>query len=144
MDKDTPVKIPKQTRGKRHVLLAEDDGEMRSLLILWFRQAGWKVTEAKDGGELLEELNHVIRERKKCKFGLVVSDIRMPKVTGTKLLSWIAKVPGLPRFIFITSFGDPSTHEKAKRLGVVKIFDKPFEIEDLIAEANAIVDEPPS
>ena len=139
VNEETPTESPSKIPRERHVLLAEDDVEMRSLLVLSFRRGGWKVTEAKDGEELLVQLNHVIREREKCKFDLVISDIRMPKITATKLLSWIAKVSGLPQFIFITSFGDRHTHEQARKLGVVKVFDKPFEIEDLIAAADAIV-----
>ena len=39
-----------------HILLAEDDMEMRALLVLTLRKAGYKVTECRDGVGLLTHL----------------------------------------------------------------------------------------
>jgi hypothetical protein len=38
--------------------------------------------------------------------------------------------------IVITAFGDADTHTAAKRLGAVEVFDKPFDLDDLIAAAK--------
>jgi FixJ family two-component response regulator len=46
---------------------------------------------------------------------------------------------GFPPMILITAFGDARTHFLAKKLGAAAMFDKPFEVADLIAKANEIV-----
>jgi CheY-like chemotaxis protein len=122
-----------------HVLVAEDDAEMRSLLALSFRRAGWEVTEVQDGGELLARLHRIFIERRPCIFDLIVSDIRMPEVRGTKAISWLSVVPELPPFIFITAFGSEAVHGEAARLGAAGIFDKPFDIDDLLVKARQTV-----
>ena len=42
--------------------------------------------------------------------------------------------------ILITAFGDDETHSKANMLGAAAVFDKPFEIEDLLAKVNEIME----
>ena len=41
--------------------------------------------------------------------------------------------------ILITAFGDEETHAKAHRLEAAAIFDKPFDIEDLLAKVREIL-----
>lgn len=139
MGNQSSPKEARKCQGRRHLLLAEDDAEMRSLLAFSFQRAGWLVTEAADGQELLERLHHVVAEHRSCMFDLIVSDIRMPEVRGTKAMSWLSAVPDLPPFIFITAFGSEAIHEEAKRLGAAAILDKPFDIDDLLSEAHEAV-----
>jgi DNA-binding response OmpR family regulator len=40
--------------------------------------------------------------------------------------------------IMITAFGDEETHTYARKLGVTAFFDKPFQIEDLLAKVKEI------
>lgn len=49
-----------------------------------------------------------------------------------------------PPVILITAFGDESTHDQAKRLGAAAIFDKPFNIDDLLHKASEILATRPS
>ena len=139
MDDQSSPREARQCHGKPRLLLAEDDAEMRSLLAFAFQRAGWEVTEAGDGQELLERLRHTFAGHRPCAFDLIVSDIRMPEVRGTKAMSWLSAVPGLPPFIFITAFGSETIHEEAGRLGAAAIFDKPFDIDDLLARARETV-----
>jgi DNA-binding response OmpR family regulator len=43
--------------------------------------------------------------------------------------------------ILLTAFGDAHTHDEAERLGAVAIFDKPFEIDDLLAKTRELLGE---
>ena len=65
-------------------------------------------------------------------FDLIISDIRMPGITGMTILDGVQLFEGFPPMILITAFGDEETHAEAKRLGVAAIFDKPFDLDELL------------
>ncbi len=109
-----------------HILLAEDDLELRVLLTLILSRAGYRVTECDNGLELLEELERAEQ------YDLVISDVRMPALTGLEVLESLLDKQQRPPFIGMTAFGDDRTHETARRLGVVAMLDKPFDLDDLI------------
>jgi CheY-like chemotaxis protein/anti-sigma regulatory factor (Ser/Thr protein kinase) len=126
-----------------HILLAEDDQEMRALLARVLRKAGYGVTECSNGVELLEHLgSYFLPDEEHETIDLVISDIRMPGVTGLEILEGLCKHDDFPPFILITAFGDTETHAEAERFGALAMFDKPFDIDDLLAKVQKIV--PPS
>ena len=111
------------------VLIAEDDSELRRLLASTLRRDGHQVEEVATGLDLLARASgHGL--------DVIVSDIRMPGMTGLEVLVGLRDPNRLETWktpiIFITAFGDAETHLTAKRLGAV-IFDKPFDIDDLRA-----------
>ncbi len=126
-----------------HILLAEDDKEMRALLAVALRRAGYKITECGNGVELLEHLgSFILPDQEHEQVDLVISDIRMPGLTGLEILEGLSKRPDFPPFILITAFGDVETHAKAKYWGALAMFDKPFDVDDLVAKVRKAV--PPS
>ena len=124
--------------SQRCILLAEDDDEMRSLLVRWLRNAGYGVTACCDGIDLLEQITEFLEARKPLPYGLIISDIRMPWVTGMEILEGMKDYIGFPPVILITAFGDRATHERAEDLGAAAIFDKPFDMPDLITKVNEL------
>ena len=118
-----------------HILLAEDDYEMRALLSLALRRAGYNVTECSDGMGLLTHLEPFLlpNGRIKKEVDLIISDIRMPGVTGMEVLEGASENVDFPPMILITAFGDKVTHELATRFGAVAVLDKPFDMDALIA-----------
>jgi len=128
-------------RDPARVLLAEDDGEMRALLARALRGDGYDVVECPDGFRLLEQLGSLLLSPEvlgadPTPFDLIVSDIRMPGVTGLSVLEGLQLFEGLPPMILITAFGDAQTHAAAQRLGAVAVFDKPFDVDDLLAQVR--------
>lgn len=124
-----------------HILLAEDDKEMRTLLAQSLRTAGYRVSECPDGWNLLDRLSTFILpdSRKHEKVDLVISDIRMPGLTGLEILEGVQQTNGFPPMVLITAFGDEDTHAQADKFGAAAMFDKPFEIDDLLAKVRKIV-----
>jgi DNA-binding response OmpR family regulator len=113
------------------VLLAEDDQEMRTLLVSTLRRDGYEVLEAQDGKELLGLITDQILEAKgRPGIDLIVSDIRMPGLSGMNILAGLRKVDWATPVLLITAFGDKETHTEAKRMGAVAVFDKPFDLDD--------------
>ena len=116
------------------VLIADDDEAMRSLLGASLRGQGFEVAECKDGRELMHLLQSEAQGVRTP--SLIVSDLRMPGVTGLDVLHWLGRtLPQVP-VILITAFGDAQTHRRAKALGAAAILDKPFDLEDFHAQVS--------
>ena len=126
-----------------HILLAEDDEELRALLASSLRRERYEVTECRDGRELVSELGTFVLFGEPAGFDLIISDIRMPGATALEILEAMGECKGLPLVILITAFGDAHTHGEARRLGAAEIFDKPFEIDDLLAKTEQLLAERP-
>jgi DNA-binding NtrC family response regulator len=139
-----PLSKPEQTvvpRPRRsRVLLAEDDAFMRSLLTRALKSAGYDVVPCDDGWALLSHLGSFLLAREDHEdIDVVVSDIRMPGVDGMEVLRGAEDCESFPPMILITAFGDARTHAEAERFGAVAIFDKPFDIDELIERVRSVV-----
>lgn len=132
-----------ETRRVPRILVAEDDLQMRRLLLWALRTEGYIVVEAADGIDLLDTAEPLILSL--CepgsfpRFDLIVSDIRIPGFTGLELLSAIRACGWTIPVILITAFGDEATHAEAERLKASAVLDKPFDIEDLLNEVRKVV-----
>ena len=126
--------------GAPRILLAEDDREMRVLLAEQLRHDGYEVVECCDGQGLVAHLSALfLPGAEPEEFDLVISNIRMPAFSGLEVLDGLHGRAGCPPVILITAFGDEQTHERARRLGAVATFDKPFRIPDLLAVVRQTV-----
>jgi len=132
-------------KSPRHVLLAEDDSELRVLLAGAFLSEGYKVTECHHGTDLLDRLDNLVtyreyvRPAKRERYDLIVSAIQMRGATTLETIEEIQQLERLPPIILITAFGDRDTRTRAGELGVAAVFDKPFEFDDLMAKARELV-----
>lgn len=134
-------RIKTETEEPFRILLADDEKEMRKLLSQAFRKAGYAVTECSDGLDLLTHLESFLffqKERRRY-VDLIISDIRMPGLTGMEILEGIRSARGFPPMILITAFGDDETHNLAEKFGAVAMFDKPFDIDDLLIKVHKLV-----
>ncbi|MBW6513070.1 MAG: response regulator [Desulfuromonadaceae bacterium] len=118
------------------ILLAEDDRELRELLAFSLFRVGYTVTSCSNGLELLERLDYRQSEGQQ-RYDLVLTDLRMPALTGLEVLEALHDLPGLPFVICMTAFGDSATHDAAKALGATETIDKPFDLDQLIALINS-------
>jgi DNA-binding response OmpR family regulator len=115
------------------ILVAEDDGDMRQIIVETMRKDGYSVVEAETGGRLLVLLAHQIAAVEGPDLvDLVISDVRMPICTGSQILEQMRTAHWRTPFILMTAFGDASVRAHTERLGGL-FFDKPFDIDDLRA-----------
>jgi two-component system response regulator (stage 0 sporulation protein F) len=129
-----------QTTTAPLIMVAEDDPEMRAMLVTALQQAGYRVQERKSGWELLVDLTHdVPPEKLSPSCDLLITDNRMPGVTGLEVIESAEFAPGFPPTILITAFGDQQLHTKAMRMGAVAVIDKPFELDTLLAKVREIL-----
>ncbi len=123
------------------VLLAEDDKEMRRLLAQALRNCGYDVVACPDGMAMLTHLADFLlpEELGPEQFDLIISDIRMPGISGMEVLEGKPRQKTFPPMILITAFGDDETHDMAAALGAAAMFDKPFDLDDLLGTVKSIL-----
>lgn len=124
-----------------HVLVVDDDDEIRASLRFALEDAGYVVLEEADGGPALDQLRASGR-------GLVVLlDLELPHVSGLDVLATVAASPTLVArhaFLLLTAKAetlDAATVRLLEFLGV-PVVAKPFDLDRLlarVAQATAIV-----
>lgn len=116
----------------RQILVVEDEDALRRSLVRLLRNRGYAVTACADGADALEVLGTQ-------RFAAVVSDIRMPGISGTELLRRIrSQAPDLP-VIFITGEPNLDTAIEAVRLGAFQYIIKPFASAELLGSLERSV-----
>jgi CheY-like chemotaxis protein len=140
-----PATAPRTTRthGRPRVLIAEDDDEMRRLLIKTLGADGYATVECRDGIDLFKQLEPFVVRRAALDFDAIISDIRMPGLTGLEILEDLHGGRRLPPFILITAFGDVGVHARARKAGAAAVLDKPFGTEDLLNKLHEIAPRQP-
>jgi DNA-binding response OmpR family regulator len=106
------------------VLIIEDDEEMRSLLKDFFAEEGFETDSVSNGYDALEVLTKNI-------FDLVVTDIRMPGLTGLDILPRIKKIKPEVAIIVITAFGTEEVRRKVFERGANVYLEKPIHFQEL-------------
>lgn len=109
---------------KPPILIVDDDASQRRLIEFWLQEDGHKTVTAVDGSSAL-------RAFAQYSPGLIVSDVRMPGMTGIDLLSRInAENPDTP-FILITAFATVDDAVEAMKLGAADYILKPLKADEL-------------
>ena len=116
-------------RNPYRILLAEDNYDMRTLLMEELTKCSHLVVEANHGIDFLDLVKNPFQGQP---WDLIISDIRMPGVTGLEILEDIRRTGDATPVILITAFGDGESHARAKKLGISGFFDKPFILQDLL------------
>jgi DNA-binding response OmpR family regulator len=122
---------------RARVLLADDDPDLRGLLSLTLRRAGYDVVEAADGVELLDRIEATIAKRDY--FAVIVADVHMPGLTGLDVLAALRCTSWTTPVILITAFGDPATKAEADDLGAT-VLEKPLDLDGLRTAVRAAVE----
>ncbi len=113
------------------VLIVDDDPHIRDIVSFALEQAGFRVTEAGDGRQGLEQFN-------KLQPDLLVLDIMMPELDGLELCKELRKTSTTP-IIFLTAMSDEVDSIIALELGGDDYLTKPFSPRQLVARARAVL-----
>ncbi len=117
----------------KRILYVEDDPVGREVALFNLRKAGYDVTPASDGQEAL----YVFSPEK---FELIITDIRMPGMSGTELVRRIrALAPHMP-CIVVTACGDMATAIDAMKEGACYFIAKPFDRDQLLLAVGKSLD----
>lgn len=122
---------PERSKAPLTVLVADDDEDMRSLVVEALRLDGYQVVEARDGAELLDYLRGALADPTHARPDVVVTDVLMPKLSGLGVLDALHRAAWNVPVILMTAMGDDSVHTLARRLGAVCVLRKPLDVDDL-------------
>jgi two-component system response regulator (stage 0 sporulation protein F) len=113
------------------VLVAEDDCEMRRLVVEALAKDGHVVLEATDGAGLLDALAEALgHDPGDARVDVVVSDLRMPGFTGLEVVECLSLADQRLPFILMTAFGDDDVRRRASAAGAL-LLDKPLSLGEL-------------
>ena len=108
------------------ILIVDDDPGQRSLLDSFLRGQGFEIVLADSGERALELLPA-------GKFSMMISDVRMPGLTGLETLQRARKnFPALP-VLLVTAYADIRDAVEAMRDGALNYLAKPIDLDELLA-----------
>jgi two-component system NtrC family response regulator len=116
------------------ILILDDDIDFNSLLTDIFSQAGYDVTSEQDPHKALA----LIRE---FQFDLVVTDQRMPGISGKDFLRELKKVQPRTPIIMVSGFLDNETIRELIRDGVGGVFLKPLNVFSLLKRTAKLLEQ---
>jgi DNA-binding NtrC family response regulator len=117
-----------------HVLIVEDDAEMRQMLEDELGSSGFEVSSAADASQALALLP--------CTpIDAVVTDLMMPGMKGNELLARIRALDPTIPVVIMTAFGSVESAVEAMRAGAYHYVTKPFTRDLLIETLRAALDE---
>src|SRR5205085_11390867 len=106
------------------ILIVDDQEMMRDSLAATLAREGHEVFAAGDGPLAVTRLSAQ-------KFDLMISDLKMPKMTGIELLAEAKKLrPEMP-VVLMTAFATVQTAVEAMKLGAYDYIQKPFDGEEI-------------
>ncbi|UXN72896.1 response regulator [Devosia sp. A8/3-2] len=112
--------------SKTSVMIVEDEGIVRNALDQWLNLSGFAVTTVGSAREAMTRLGDAQPE-------VVISDVRMPSVSGLDLLAQIRDKDPTTSVILITAHGDVPMAVKAIHDGAYDFLQKPYEPEQLVS-----------
>ncbi len=106
------------------IVIADDDREMRASLTHLLQGTGWEVTACPDAKTAFERI-------KSAEPDVVLSDVRMPGMSGLELLKAMQS-DNSPPLVLISAHGDISMAVQAMQDGAYSFLEKPFDPRQLL------------
>lgn len=119
--------------NRPHILIVDDDENLRWITQAQLEDAGFRAETAESGEQALERIRIDSPS-------LVITDLKMPGMTGMALLGQIRKLePDMP-IIIITAFGTIQSAVEAVKAGAYDYLTKPINYEDLVLVINRAIE----
>ncbi|MCB2187274.1 MAG: response regulator [Deltaproteobacteria bacterium] len=106
------------------ILVADDEEPVRALLERFLQRQGYEVTLAGNGKEALKAFQE-------APYDLVLTDLRMPGMSGLQLLKAIKDVNRRVPVVLISGYGQVETVVEALKHGAENFLAKPLRMDDL-------------
>ncbi len=120
--------------NKAKILIADDELSMTNALSAILSGEGYEVVVAQDGKKALDQLSA-------DSFGLVLADLKMPKLDGMSLLRKVRAEQPEVEVIVMTAHGTVDNAVEAMKLGARDYLQKPFEVEELLVLARRALED---
>jgi response regulator RpfG family c-di-GMP phosphodiesterase len=111
--------------AKPRILVVDDEQVIRDILCEFLALEGYDVENAADGDDAIEKLR--IRQ-----YDIVITDLKMPRVSGIQLLEKITSEKIDVITVIMTGFGTVETAIEAMKKGAYDYVLKPFKVEEVV------------
>ena len=115
-----------------HILVVDDEENIRQLIKKYANFEGYKVTEAADGMEALDICAQ-------CSFDLIIMDVMMPELDGFSTLRQLRRKDTRTPVLMLSARGEEYDRIHGFELGVDDYVVKPFSPKELMLRAAAIL-----
>ncbi|MEK5445864.1 response regulator transcription factor [Paenibacillus sp. FSL R7-0331] len=116
---------------KQQVLIVDDEWNMRNLLRIYLRRAGFDTEEAATGHEALQKIEQQA-------FSLVLLDVMMPDMDGWQVCKSVRARSDVP-IIMLTARSETRDKVLGLGIGADDYLSKPFEPEELLARIHSLL-----
>jgi DNA-binding NtrC family response regulator len=123
---------PSVAQGR--VLIVEDDREMCRFLAELLTEEGYQVEIAHDGPAALDRY-------KRNNFDLTITDLMMPRMKGTELVSHLRETDPHATILLITAFGTIESAVEAMRAGAFHYLTKPFRTDEILINVRRALEQ---
>lgn len=106
------------------ILIVDDERSMREFLGIYLRRAGHRVEAAANGEQALATL-------KTREFDVVITDLRMPDISGLEVLEKTKQQHPDTQVIVVTAFATTETAIAAMKAGAYDYLTKPFKVDEV-------------
>jgi two-component system response regulator PilR (NtrC family) len=120
--------------ASKHLLLVDDEAALRETLAERLVDAGFDVDQAETGEQAIDKLSEFA-------FDIIVTDLRLPGLDGTRVLE--AAVQRYPDIvgIIVTGYGTVKDAVEAIKRGATDFVTKPFQFDELLHALNAAMEQ---
>jgi CheY-like chemotaxis protein len=127
-------RVPGQAGHGRCVLLVEDEDQLRRVMKDLLERDGYKVAEARDGAQALDEVDRNAPD-------LIMLDLNLPGLDGYGVLQRLRSRPSTSQIpvIVLTAKGDEDNEVRVFQLGADDFLTKPFRARALTARLEAVL-----
>ena len=115
------------------ILVVDDDESLRRITQLQLEEAGYSATTAANGDEALRSIEENAP-------ALVITDLKMPGVSGLDLLKKVREQYSRTTVVMVTAFGTVQTAVAAMKAGAYDYITKPIDYEELMLVVNRAVE----
>lgn len=119
-----------------HILVAEDERDIRDLITFTLTFAGHQITQASNGAQAVELAKEKLPD-------LVMTDVRMPKMTGYEACRAIKDDPTTAHIpvVILSAKGQDEEIDEGKAAGADAYILKPFAPDDLTKRIAELLEE---
>ncbi|MFW5857709.1 MAG: response regulator [Planctomycetota bacterium] len=123
-------------RREQHILVVDDSTGIRSAVAKGLREAGFRVSEAVDGADALQQAKTQAPD-------LVLSDLNMPKMDGLSLCREMTRDPALSAvpLVVMSASDDRGTMRRLVHMGAAAFLVKPFSQEQAVLLIEKLLDD---
>ena len=116
------------------ILIAEDEEITLNNILDTLQDEGYDVSGTKNGADALMKME-------KEHFDLLITDIKMPGLSGMELLGKIKGKYPVTEVIIITGFGSIGSAVEAMKKGALDYIAKPFDLDELTMKVKKVMDQ---